>query len=91
MTPSSTTRPSWPPSPPGAFYVGALGSKRTQEKRRARLVEAGIAPDALARLHGPIGLPLGGRSPEEIAVAILAEIVAARNGGAAAARSRASG
>jgi xanthine dehydrogenase accessory factor len=68
------------PSP--AFYVGALGSKRTQEKRRARLTETGIAPAALARLHGPIGLPLGGRSPEEIAVAILAEIVATRNGAA---------
>ena len=66
--------------PGRAFYVGALGSKRTQEKRRQRLQEAGIAPDILARLHGPIGLPLGGRSPEEIAVAILAEIVAARNG-----------
>jgi len=66
--------------PSRAFYVGALGSKRTQEKRRARLVETGVAPDVLARLHGPIGLPLGGRSPEEIAVAILAEIVATRNG-----------
>ena len=66
--------------PGRAFYVGALGSKRTQEKRRARLQEAGLAADALARLHGPIGLPLGGRSPEEIAVAILAEIVATRNG-----------
>jgi xanthine dehydrogenase accessory factor len=65
--------------PGRAFYVGALGSKRTQEKRRSRLVEAGIAEGALARLHGPIGLPLGGRSPEEIAVAILAEIVAAKN------------
>jgi len=63
-----------------AFYVGALGSKRTQEKRRERLREAGIVPDALGRLHGPIGLPLGGRSPEEIAIAILAEIVATRNG-----------
>ena len=72
--------------PSRAFYVGALGSKRTQEKRRARLVEEGIAADALARLHGPIGLPLGGRSPEEIAIAILAEIVAARNRGAALAR-----
>ena len=62
-----------------AFYVGALGSRRTQEKRRARLTEAGLPADALARLHAPIGLPLGGRSPEEIAVAILAEIVAAQN------------
>jgi xanthine dehydrogenase accessory factor len=74
--------------PSRAFYVGALGSRRTQEKRRQRLVEAGVTPEVLGRLHGPIGLPLGGRSPEEIAVAILAEIVAARNGVSAA---RASG
>jgi xanthine dehydrogenase accessory factor len=74
--------------PGRAFYVGALGSRRTQEKRRARLLEAGLAPDALARLHGPIGLPLGGRSPEEIAIAILAEIVGARNGAAVSARAR---
>ncbi len=63
-----------------AFYVGALGSKRTQEKRRARLLETGLSTEDLARLHGPIGLPLGGRSPEEIAISILAEIVATRNG-----------
>src|SRR5262249_31521024 len=49
-----------------AFYVGALGSRRTQEKRRQRLLEAGLAEEALARLHAPIGLPIGGRSPEEI-------------------------
>ena len=66
--------------PGRAFYVGALGSRRTQEKRRERLLEAGLPETALARLHGPIGLPLGGRSPEEIAVAILAQIVATRNG-----------
>ena len=63
-----------------AFYVGALGSTRTQEKRRARLLAAGVGEAALARLHAPIGLDLGGRSPEEIALAILAQIVAARNG-----------
>ncbi len=63
-----------------AFYVGALGSKGTQEKRRARLREAGIPDSQLARLRGPIGLDLGGRTPEEVAVSILAEIVAARNG-----------
>lgn len=62
-----------------AFYVGALGSGRTQEKRKKRLLEAGLDEKALARLHGPIGLPLGGRSPEEIALAILSEIVATRN------------
>ena len=65
--------------PGRAFYVGALGSKRTQEKRRERLREAGLADAALARLHGPIGLPLGGRSPEEIALAIMAQIVETRN------------
>jgi len=63
-----------------AFYVGALGSRRTQEKRRRRLLEAGAAEEELARLHGPIGLPLGGRSPEEIAMAIMAEVVAVRYG-----------
>jgi xanthine dehydrogenase accessory factor len=66
-----------------AYYVGALGSSRTQEKRRARLLKAGVSEDALSRLHAPIGLDLGGRAPEEIALAILAEIVAARNGRAA--------
>ena len=66
--------------PSAAFYVGALGSKRTQEKRRARLAEAGVSEEHLARLHAPIGLDLGGRSPEEIALSVIAQIVAARNG-----------
>ena len=65
-----------------AFYVGALGSRRTQEKRRVRLRAAGVAEDRLARLHAPIGLDLGGRSPEEIALAIVAEIVRVRHHGA---------
>jgi xanthine dehydrogenase accessory factor len=65
------------PSP--AFYVGALGSKATQEKRRRRLLEAGVSEAQLARLHAPIGLELGGRSPEEIALAVMAQIVAERN------------
>ena len=63
-----------------AFYVGALGSTRTQEKRRKRLVEAGVSEESLARLHAPIGLDLGGRAPEEIALAVMAQIVAARHG-----------
>ncbi len=63
-----------------AFYVGALGGKSTQDQRRARLREAGVSDEQLARLRGPIGLDLGGRTPEEVAVSILAEIVAARNG-----------
>ncbi len=66
--------------PSRAFYVGALGSKRTQEQRRARLREAGLSEELIARLHGPIGLDLGGREPEEIALSILAEIVAVRSG-----------
>ncbi len=63
-----------------AFYVGALGSRVTQARRRARLKAAGLSDEQLARLRGPIGLDLGGRAPEEVALAILAEIVAARNG-----------
>jgi xanthine dehydrogenase accessory factor len=66
------------PSP--AFYVGALGSKTTQEKRRRRLLEAGLTEAQVDRLHAPIGLDLGGRSPEEIALSVIGEIVAVRNG-----------
>jgi xanthine dehydrogenase accessory factor len=66
--------------PSAAFYVGALGSPRTQAKRRKRLLEAGLTEAQLERLHAPIGLDLGGRSPEEIALAVMAEIVAARHG-----------
>ena len=63
-----------------AFYVGALGSRTTQAARRARLAAAGLGREDLDRLRGPIGLPLGGRTPEEIALSILAEIVAVRAG-----------
>jgi xanthine dehydrogenase accessory factor len=66
--------------PSAAFYVGALGSQKTQAKRRERLLAEGMTAAQLARLHGPIGLDLGGRTPEEVALAIMAEIVAARNG-----------
>lgn len=65
------------PSP--AFYVGALGSKNTQAKRRQRLLDEGITEAQLNRLHGPIGLEIGAGTPEEIAMSIMAEIVAARN------------
>ena len=64
--------------PGPAYYVGALGSKSTQSKRRARLIEAGLSPSQVDRLHGPIGLDLGAHSPQEIALSILAEIVATR-------------
>jgi xanthine dehydrogenase accessory factor len=63
-----------------AFYVGALGSKATQAKRRQRLLEAGLSEEHLGRLHAPIGLDLGGRSPEEIALSVMGEVVAVRNG-----------
>lgn len=65
----------------GCRYVGAVGSRKTQADRRARLEAAGVAPDALAELRGPVGLDLGGRAPAETALAILAEIVAERYGG----------
>jgi xanthine dehydrogenase accessory factor len=64
----------------GCRYVGAVGSRKTQADRRARLREAGVSDDDLARLHGPIGLDLGGRAPAETALAIMAEIVADRYG-----------
>ena len=60
-------------------YIGALGSKRTHGKRVAALREAGVSDEHIARIHAPIGLDLGGRSPEEIALAIIAEIVQVRN------------
>jgi len=59
-------------------YVGAIGSKKTQALRRQRLVDAGIPIESIDRLHAPIGLDIGAESPEEIAVAILAEMIAAK-------------
>jgi len=61
-----------------AFYIGALGSKKTHVQRLARLKAAGFADAQLARIHAPIGLPIHAQTPEEIALAIMAEIVAAR-------------
>jgi xanthine dehydrogenase accessory factor len=66
-----------------AAYVGAIGSRKTQVTRRERLRAAGITEEQLARLRGPIGLDLGGRQPAETALAILAEMTAARYGGSA--------
>jgi xanthine dehydrogenase accessory factor len=62
-----------------ARYIGALGSKRTNQKRKERLRTAGITDDQLSRLYAPIGLDLGGRSSDEIAISIMAEIVKVRN------------
>lgn len=61
-------------------YVGAIGSAKTQAKRKQVLQEAGVSPEALQRIHGPIGLPLGSKTPAEIAVSILAEMIAVRRG-----------
>jgi xanthine dehydrogenase accessory factor len=65
----------------GVAYVGAMGSRRTHEDRMARLKEAGLTDDELARLSSPVGLDLGARTPEETAVSIAAEIIALRWGG----------
>ena len=62
-----------------AFYVGALGSKTTQAKRHQRLLEDGLTEEQLSRLHGPIGIEIGAGTPEEIAMSIMAEVVATRN------------
>ncbi len=72
-------------------YVGALGSRHTQAARRERLARAGLAAEDLDRLHGPAGLDLGSRTPEETAVAIVAEVLAARSGRTGASLRTASG
>lgn len=61
-------------------YLGAMGSRRTNAERDALLVEAGITPEQLARVHAPIGLDLGARTPEETAISICAEIIQLRTG-----------
>ena len=63
-----------------AFYIGVLGSQQTHEKRKLRLLADGLTQAQLDRLHAPIGMELGEETPEEIALAILAEIVAIRHG-----------
>lgn len=71
-----------------AFYVGAMGSSRTSASRRERLRELEVDDAALARLHAPIGLPIGSKTPPEIAIAIMAEIIAVRASAAEPARER---
>jgi len=63
-----------------AFYVGALGSRANNAKRRERLREFDVSDAEIARLHGPIGIYIGSRTPPEIAVSILAEVTAVKNG-----------
>ena len=66
-----------------AFYVGAIGSRLNNAKRRERLRQFDLSDQQLARLHGPVGLYIGSRSPSEIAISILAELTAVKNGVAA--------
>jgi xanthine dehydrogenase accessory factor len=63
-----------------AFYVGALGSRRNNDARRARLAEFDVSPAEVGKLRGPVGLNLGGRTPPEIAMSIVAEMTAVRRG-----------
>jgi xanthine dehydrogenase accessory factor len=63
-----------------AFYVGAVGSARTSAERRARLATFDLTPAQVAKLRGPVGLSIGSRTPPEIALAILGDLVASRNG-----------
>ena len=74
-----------------AFYVGALGSRANNAKRRVRLKEVDVTEAEIARLHGPIGLYIGSRTPPEIAISILAEITAVKNGVALAETVRVAG
>ena len=63
-----------------AFYVGAIGSRKNNDARRARLADFDLSQAEIARLHGPVGLKIGAKTPPEIAIAILAEMTAIKNG-----------
>jgi xanthine dehydrogenase accessory factor len=60
------------------FYIGALGSRKTHAKRKERLAQVGVTEDQFGRVHGPIGLDIGARSPAEIAISILGQIIEVR-------------
>lgn len=62
-----------------AFYIGAMGSERTSAKRRERLMELEVTQDQLARLHAPIGIPIGSKTPPEIAISVVAQITSIRS------------
>lgn len=68
----------------GTAYLGGMGSRRTQARRREWLLANGVSEDALATVHAPVGLDIGANAPGEIAVAILAEVIAVRAGRSAA-------
>jgi xanthine dehydrogenase accessory factor len=63
-----------------AFYIGAIGSRKNNEARRKRLADFDLAPHEIDRLHGPVGLSIGSKTPPEIAIAILAQMTAVKNG-----------
>lgn len=63
-----------------AAYIGAIGSRKTNEDRRRRLAEAGMSPEQISRMRAPIGLDIGAATPEEMAISILGEIIALRRG-----------
>ena len=65
--------------PSDIAYIGALGSKKTHAKRVKRLQEAGFSDEAIARIHAPIGLDINAKTPKEIALAIMGEIIGVKN------------
>jgi xanthine dehydrogenase accessory factor len=74
-----------------AAYIGAIGSRKTNEDRRHRLAEAGMSPEQVARMRAPIGLDIGAATPEEMAISILGEIIALRRGRTGGSLSNATG